>query len=262
MPLTEQDIETIERIVDHLKTAKRIFFVTGAGISADSGLPTYRGIGGLYNSGRTEEGLAIEDVLSGDTLRLNPALTWKYLRQIEESCRGASFNRAHEVIADMQREFDRVVVLTQNIDGFHQAAGSRVVIDIHGGLHNLECMTCDYETSVPDYRILIDFPPVCPSCGGVVRPAVVLFGEPLPLDRIDMIMDEWREDFDIVFSVGTTSVFPYITQPVAYAKTNDIPTVEINPGDTPVTPLVDFKIPAGAAETLDVLWTRYLESRI
>lgn len=257
MPLTSRDNDIIDEIIDRLRTAERVFFVTGAGISAESGLPTYRGIGGLYNSGRTPEGLSIEEALAGDTLGLNPALTWKYLRQIEESCRSAQFNRAHEVIAGMQDVFKRVTVLTQNIDGFHQAAGSRSVIDIHGALHDLECMDCDWETTVPDYSVLDRFPPVCPSCGGVVRPKVVLFGEQLPYDKVDKIMEEWQLDFDIVFSVGTTSVFPYIAQPVAYAQSNGIPTVEINPGDTHVTHLVDFKIAAGAAETLDELWRRY-----
>jgi NAD-dependent deacetylase len=257
MSLTTQDNEVIDAVIDRLRTAERVFFVTGAGISAESGLPTYRGIGGLYNSGRTPEGLTIEEALAGDTLRLNPTLTWKYLHQIEESCRGARFNRAHAVIAEMQDEFDQVTVLTQNIDGFHQAAGSRSVIDIHGELHDLECMDCDWETTVPDYGVLERFPPVCPSCGGVVRPQVVLFGERLPSGKVEMIMEEWQQDFDIVFSVGTTSVFPYIAQPVMYAKSNGIPTVEINPGDTHVTNLVDFKVASGAAETLDELWRRY-----
>src|SRR5262249_57737981 len=106
------DLQTIERIVDHLGQARSILFVTGAGMSADSGLPTYRGVGGLYNRGETEEGLPIEEMLSGHVFSRKPEWTWKYLREIERTCRGATFNRGHAVIAEMERCFPRVSTLT------------------------------------------------------------------------------------------------------------------------------------------------------
>ena len=121
----------IVHITKLLKDCKSILFITGAGVSADSGLPTYRGIGGLYNNKLTEDGIPVEMTLAGETLRTHPEVTWKYLLQIEENCRTARHNRAHEVIAEMERHFTRVWVLTQNIDGFHQVAGSRNLIDIH-----------------------------------------------------------------------------------------------------------------------------------
>ena len=103
-------------------------------MSADSGLPTYRGVGGLYNRGETEEGFAIEEMLSGPMFRQKPEWTWKYLREVEQACRGATFNRGHAVLAEMERHFERVWTLTQNVDGFHHRAGSRNVIAIHGDL--------------------------------------------------------------------------------------------------------------------------------
>ncbi len=235
----------------------RIFFVTGAGISADSGLPTCRGIGGLYNSGVTEDGYTIDEAISGDMLYRNPAISWKYISQIEVSCREASFNRAHEVIAEMEQAFDHVCVLTQNIDGFHHRAGSKNVIDIHGDIHDLACMSCEYTATVKDYSALTTFPPVCPECGGVIRPGVVLLGEQHTLDKVNRIMEEWTENFDIVFSVGTTNVFPYTSHLIHYARYHKILTVEINPGETHVSDIVDFKINAGAAETLDAIWEAY-----
>ena len=256
MPLSNSDIALIDGIVEHLGAARRILFVTGAGISAESGLPTYRGIGGLYNSGKTPEGLTIEEALAGDTMELNPAITWRYLRAIEEACQGAAPNRAHQIIAAMQNIFDRVTILTQNIDGLHHAAGSKAVIDIHGSLHDMECTICDYEMPVPDYTSFQSFPPACPVCGGTLRPAVVLFGEYLPYDRVDMLIGEWERGFDIVFSIGTTSSFQYIAQPVIHAKELGITTVEINPGDTWVSDVVDYKIAAGATETLEAIWSR------
>jgi len=117
------DSGAISKIAKLLKNCKSILFITGAGISADSGLPTYRGIGGLYNDKLTEDGIPVEMALAGETFEKRPQVTWKYLSQIEKNCRNATFNRGHEVIAEMEKCFERVWVLTQNIDGFHHAAG-------------------------------------------------------------------------------------------------------------------------------------------
>jgi len=256
MTLTERDRDQIEKVVLILGGCRRVFFITGAGISADSGLPTYRGIGGLYNEAKTDEGIPIESAISGEMMENRPEITWKYLAQMEQACRGATFNRAHEVIAEMQDEFDAVWVLTQNIDGFHRRAGSKNVIDIHGDLRELTCTDCSFTMVVNDYSGL-EIPPRCPKCDDILRPDVVLFGEQLPFDKCDLLMKEWENGFDIVFSVGTTSVFPYISQPVFFAKHKGIPTVEINPDETVVTHAVDFKISGRAAESLDSLWQSY-----
>jgi len=116
------DQDKIKRITNLLKGAKSVLFITGAGISADSGLPTYRGISGLYNDTVTEDGISIEMALAGETLETKPHITWKYLARIEEKCRGAKPNRAHEIIKEMERHFERVSVFTQNIDGLHHRA--------------------------------------------------------------------------------------------------------------------------------------------
>jgi NAD-dependent deacetylase len=235
------------------KQARSVLCITGAGISADSGLPTYRGIGGLYNDQRTDEGMPIEEALSGEVLRLRPDVTWKYLAQIEARCRGARFNRAHQVIAAMQERFERVVVLTQNIDGFHQAAGSRDVIDIHGNMYDLVCTQCGWRTTLNDYGGLKSIPPHCPK-GHSARPDVVFFGEMLSPEKCQRLAVELRRGFDLTLSIGTTSVFPYIQQPVFEARRNSKPSIEINPSDTEVTPLVTLKLRMGAADALDAIW--------
>jgi NAD-dependent deacetylase len=252
----KMETEKLNEIVKILRTAKSILFITGAGISADSGLPTYRGIGGLYNNNSTDDGIPIETALSGQMMATRPEITWKYIHQIEKSCRSAKCNRGHQVIAEMERHFDRVWVLTQNIDGFHHQAGSKNIIDIHGDIHNLHCTRCKYAITVPDYQGL-DIPPRCPECSAVVRPEVVLFGEMLPEDKCQLLWQELCKGFDIVFSIGTTSVFPYIAQPVILAKKQCIPSVEINPGKTEVSHLVDHKISDSAAKTLDKIWIMY-----
>lgn len=240
-------------LADRLVKARSVLFITGAGISADSGLPTYRGIGGLYNSNHTEDGVPIEDALSGEMIAARPEITWKYLRQIEETCRGARFNRAHEIIAQAENNFEHVCVLTQNIDGFHRAAGSRNVIEIHGNMHRLFCTRCDEYRQVQDYS---DLPavPRC-KCGGLVRPDVVLFNEQLPEDEVQRIYDEVRRGPDVVFSIGTSSVFPYIAMPVVTAARAGAVTVEINPSETNLSDLVDFKFAEGAAAALENIWS-------
>src|SRR5208282_1824032 len=166
----------IDRVVKQLAKSKSLLFITGAGVSADSGLPTYRGIGGLYDVEHPEEGFPIEEILSGNMIRHRPELTWKYLGQVERAARGATFNRGHEVITAMEACFPRVWTLTQNIDGFHRAAGSKNVLEIHGRLDQLSCMNCDYRRQVKDFDE-IAIPPRCPECRAMVRPDVVLFGE-------------------------------------------------------------------------------------
>ncbi|MFH1460093.1 MAG: NAD-dependent protein deacylase [Candidatus Omnitrophota bacterium] len=255
-------IKKIEKIVDKLHNSKSILFITGAGISADSGLPTYRGIGGLYNGQLTEDGIPIETALAGETLYAKPETAWKYLLRIEQNCRDAKFNQAHKIIAEFENHFERVWVLTQNIDGFHSAAGSRNVIDIHGDFHNLVCMQCLTCTRVNNYNGF-SLPPICPECGGVIRPEVVFFGEMLPREKVEKLADELNKGFDVYFSIGTTSVFPYISQPVMQASRSGKFTVEINPEITEISSLVEIKINQSAKEALENIWEQYkLRSRV
>lgn len=251
--LAENDIGCV---VEVLKRTRSLLFITGAGISADSGLPTYRGIGGLYDADHPAEGIPIEEILSGEMLRRRPELTWKYLSQIERVARGARFNRAHEVIAEMESHFERVWTLTQNIDGLHRQAGAKNVLEIHGSLHDLLCTECGWEETVVDYGAL-SLPPECPQCRAILRPGVVLFGESLPAATLEFFWDQLDAGFDAVFSIGTTSVFPYIAGPVEAARRRGSATVEINPGTTTVSRLVDIKLSMRAAEALDAIWTRY-----
>lgn len=258
--LIPPDLQTIDRILEHLGRARSILFVTGAGMSADSGLPTYRGVGGLYDRGETEEGYPIEEMLSGDMFRERPAWTWKYLRQIEQACRGAKFNRGHAVIAEMEGHFPRVWTLTQNVDGFHRDAGSRNIIAIHGELHQIRCTECSWRDTVRNYSHLPELPR-CGICSAVLRPDVVLFGEMLPEAGLYELKNQLRKGFDLVFSIGTTSVFPYISYPVEVALQRDKPTVEINLSTTRVSALVRYRLELGAAVALDAIWRRYNEKR-
>lgn len=252
----------VQRVADILATAERALFVTGAGISADSGLPTYRGVSGLYNNTDTDEGIPIEFALSGHMFQERPEVTWKHIIQIADAANGAKPNRGHEVIALLEQDLD-VFTLTQNVDGLHRAAGSSTVIEIHGDVHYIDCTSCEYTKTVDDYDWIDreSLPPTCPDCESVVRPRVVLFNEMLPGGELKSLREELEQGFDIVFSIGTTSVFPYIAGPVVMASQLGIPSVEINPTPTEVSESVSFRFESGAADTLDAIYAAYLATK-
>jgi len=250
------DHTELERAAGLLRDAKRVLVITGAGMSADSGLPTYRGIGGLYDTDRTEDGVAIEDALSGAMFERDPALTWKYIAQIEAACRGAAPNRGHAVLAEWTSRFERLCVLTQNVDGFHRIAGSDDVIEMHGNIHGLSCVACRHRTRVDDYAGLGALPPRCEICGGVLRPDVVLFGEMLPARAVTRYERALSDGFDVVMSIGTTAVFPYIAAPVREAWQSGHGTIEINPQPTDISRFCHAIMRAPAARVLERLSER------
>ena len=245
----------LDDVASQLARSRRVLFITGAGISADSGLPTYRGVGGLYDGDLTEDGLPIEAVLSGEMFAMRPEITWKYLAEIERTCRGARPNAAHYAIATLERLLGTVLVFTQNVDGLHRAAGSRRLIEVHGNLHELVCTACDFGETVADLAGR-PLPPVCPACGGLLRPNVVLFGEALPEAAIDDLLEELDAGMDMVFTIGTSGAFPYIAEPVLWAAQAGIPTVEINPQPTRLSPYVRHHVQLGAADAMSALMER------
>ncbi|MBM7060705.1 NAD-dependent deacylase [Pseudomonas sp. UL073] len=242
------------RVAHALEQAERILIITGAGVSADSGLPTYRGLGGLYN-GRTAEGLPIEEALSGPMLQRDPALCWKYLAELGKATLGTQPNAGHQAIAELQRRKPQCWVLTQNIDGYHRAAGSPAerLIEIHGQLAPLYCQSCGTESAELAAHLQRPLPPRCADCGGILRPPVVLFEEMLPEAAIDQLYAELRKGFEVVLSVGTTASFPYIVEPLLRTRAAGGFTVEINPSMTDISDLVDVRLQGRALDILSQL---------
>ncbi|MGE6792778.1 NAD-dependent deacylase [Pseudomonas guineae] len=246
--------QAIRRVAEQLKQAERILLITGAGLSADSGLPTYRGLGGLYN-GHTAEGLPIEVALSGSMLQRDPALCWKYLAELGKACLGAQANAGHYAIAELQRIKPHCWLLTQNIDGYHRAAGSPMerVIEIHGELAPLYCQSCGAVDTELAEHLSRPLPPRCAQCAGVLRPPVVLFEEMLPEQAIDTLYAEVRKGFEVVISIGTSVSFPYIVEPLLRTHQNGGFTVEINPQRTDLSGRVDVHLQGRALDVLPEL---------
>lgn len=256
MRFTAKDDKLIDNVVSYLHKSRRILVITGAGLSADSGLPTYRGTGGLYQSDSDDNSLPIEVLLSADGFRRDPTSVWRHIGVVEESCRGVHPNRGHAVIAAMENEFDGVWVLTQNIDGLHQKAGSCNVITIHGNIHQLRCSSCSYRTSVESYAGL-SLAPLCPLCKESIRPDVVLFGEHLNEQAVQLYERELDNLFDLVFTIGTSSLFSYIRDPVLDAALFDRPIVEINPEPTEVSDIATLCLRLPAELALVAIWERF-----
>jgi NAD-dependent deacetylase len=244
----------IQQIAEALRQAERILIVTGAGLSADSGLPTYRGVGGLYN-GHTEDGLPIETALSGPMLGLDPALCWKYLAEIGRACIAAKPNAGHFAIAELQQRKPGCWVLTQNVDGYHLAAGSppQRLIEIHGTFAPLFCMACGQESVDLADHLTRPLPPRCVDCGGVLRPPVVLFEEMLPDSALGRLHDELHKGFDVVVAVGTSASFAYIVEPFLRVRNSGGFTAQIDPSASELSFLVDVHIAEGAADVLSRL---------
>lgn len=248
-----QKIKVVSKLIEE---SNHILIITGAGISAESGLPTYRGVGGLYHNEDTPEQMPIEVALSGEVWRREPAITWRHIMDIERACRGAKPNAGHLAIAHLESRKPRVWVLTQNVDGLHHVAGSQHIIPIHGDIHTLECPQCDWREHVEDYTHLPAEPalPDCPQCGQIIRPAVILFGEALPERAVHHYDEQLSQGFDLIFSIGTTSQFPYIAHPILSAPDTQTPTVEINPQQTLVSHAATFTFREPCAHVLHELF--------
>lgn len=216
---------------DRLRSATSIVAFTGAGISAESGVPTFRGPEGIWAKFKPEE------LASMDAFIKNPALVWEWYAHRKRIIAGIRPNPGHHALAHMEAIVPHVAVITQNIDNLHRRAGSRTVYELHGNIERNYCMKCG---TAYGNDVVLEKPgvPACVQCGGLIRPDVVWFGEMLP-------EEEWHlsiraaEGADVFLSIGTSAVvYPAASIPQV-AKQCGAYLVEINPEPTPLTPRVD-----------------------
>ena len=230
-----------DRIRDIRDSIQRVVFVTGAGISQESGIPTFRGKDGLWRDYDSQQLATI------DAFYTNPKLVWEWYCERRENIVAATPNVGHVAIAEMSRLID-VHVITQNIDGLHQRAGSYDIVELHGNITRVRCTVCDFITD--DIQIT-KVPPIC-KCTNLLRPDVVWFGEPLDQDIWNTAIAR-SSHCDMMIIVGTSLVVSPANMLPAVSKQNGAILVEINPDETPMSPEMDIIIRDTSASALPKL---------
>ena len=235
-------MNVFESFSDIIKSAKKIVFVTGAGISQESGIPTFRGTDGMW---RKYDPMKLATI---DAFYDDPKLVWEWYEDRRKNILSAKPNDGHKAIAELE-EFTDVVVLTQNIDGLHQRAGSSNVFELHGSIIRIKCTVCDYKDEIStNFEVL---PPKC-KCGNILRPDVVWFGEALPQDVWQQAIIQ-ANSCDIMIIAGTSLVVsPANTLPI-YAKQNNAKLIEVNPEETVMSGDMDLSLKTTSAKALPEL---------
>ena len=214
-------MKMFDTVAQKLKDSRKIVFVTGAGISQESGIPTFRGKDGYW---RKYDPMKLASI---DAFYDDPKLVWEWYEDRRKNILDVKPNEGHFAISQME-EFKDVVVLTQNIDGLHQRSGSTNVLELHGSIIRIKCTVCDFTDNITEN--FESLPPKC-KCGGMLRPDVVWFGEPLPQNIWQSAIKE-ASICDVMIIVGTSLVVsPANTLPV-YAKQNGAILIEVNPEKT------------------------------
>ena len=230
---------------------RSVTVLTGAGISAESGVPTFRGKGGLWRSYRAE------DLATPHAFRADPRLVWEWYdwrRSLIGICQP---NAAHRTLVEMERHFDDFVLITQNVDGLHGLAGSRHIVELHGNIWRMRCTRgCRpswEERTVP----LPEIPPRCPDCEALARPDVVWFGESLPGESLEAAIAAVQH-CQMMLVVGTSAVVHPAASLPLLALQSGAYVAEINPQRTPLSDAVHQVIHQPAAVALPSWWLAWL----
>lgn len=243
----------LDRAAEALARARRVSVLTGAGVSAESGVPTFRSEDGLWEKYR------IEDVATPQAVARNPRLVWEFYEARRAQMQQVEPNPAHVALAQMESLFENFSLATQNIDGLHRRAGSRHVHEVHGSLWRARCLAGCGRVVDPFPYPALEIPPRC-DCGSVMRPSVVLFGEMLPNDVYGAAVTEARSS-DVALSVGTSSsVWPAAGIPLEAAAAGAF-TIEVNPEETELTRHFDVSLRGPAGRVVPELLQRALELR-
>jgi len=233
-----------EKLLLRLKHASNITVLTGAGISAESGVPTFRGKGGLWNDHK------VEDLATSESFEKNPDLFWKFYNWRRKLIKDVEPNLGHYSLVDFERIFPFFSLITQNVDNLHRTAGNKKVIELHGNIMRDRCSKCDFKKD--DIDLELKTLPVCSKCGSMLRPDVVLFGENLDSRKLSAAQ-ELASTCEIFFSVGTSGVVePAASLPFS-AKGNGALLVEINPEETPLSKYADEYLKGNSGEILPLL---------
>ncbi|MDV3103730.1 NAD-dependent protein deacetylase [Thermococcus waiotapuensis] len=238
----------IEEAAKLLARSRFAIAFTGAGISAESGVPTFRGKDGLWRHYKPEE------LATQEAFERNPALVWDFYRWRTRKILGAKPNPAHYALAELERLGILKAVITQNVDDLHREAGSGNVVELHGNIFRVRCASCSYRENLKENGRVREFVnskdlPRCPQCGSLLRPDVVWFGEALPRATLERAF-KLAEKSDVVLVIGTSG----LVYPAAYipyiVKEHGGKVIEVNVGSSGITPIADIFLRGKAGEVM------------
>lgn len=232
-------------LIQKLDNTDRVTVLTGAGVSAESGVPTFRDAQtGLWAK------FSPEELATPGAFGRNPRLVWEWYEWRRRLVAQAKPNPAHLALVEMRHLFSEFHLITQNVDGLHQQAGSRGVIELHGNITRTKCF--EENVTIDSWHESAEVPPRCPRCGGLLRPDVVWFEEPLPEREMRLAVTA-AVNSEVFFSVGTSNlVYPAAELPYE-ARRNGAVVVEINPQPTPLTAQAHFVLSGTAGMVLPAL---------
>lgn len=237
-------VADLERVRVALKNASSVTVLTGAGISADSGVPTFRGTDGLWRNFRAE------DLATLEAFEHDPRLVWEWYNWRRELIATKLPNAAHHAVVQMERHFPQFWLITQNVDGLHRAAGSRKLSEIHGNIWMVRCTECGRVTDNRD--IPIQILPHCRSCNGLLRPRIVWFGESLDPADIEQ-SHRVLSDTEVLLVIGTSGVVYPAAGFASVAKNAGAFVVEVNLNTTPNSSVMEVSLQGRAEEIVPLL---------
>jgi NAD-dependent deacetylase len=234
----------LEQARESIAQARSLAVLTGAGVSAESGVPTFRGAGGLWKDFKPEE-LATPEAFARD-----PRLVWEWYDWRRGLIAEAQPNAAHRALVELEKRKPAFTLITQNVDGLHDLAGSGKILKLHGDIWRMRCLECG--ANFPNRRVpLPKLPPHC-ACGGTARPGVVWFGEPLP-EGMMKEAEHAAATAEVFLVIGTSAMVYPAAGLIPFAKEKGAKVIEINPEETPFTSSVDYALQGKAAELLPEL---------
>ena len=239
----ERNLEGLKRAKIALREKARVVVLTGAGVSKESGVPTFRGKNGLWKEFRAQE------LATPEAFRKNPALVWEFYEFRRALVSRAVPNPAHVALATFEARTPHFCLITQNVDGLHARAGSKNILELHGSLFRVRCLGCGVLEESFAVPIAQELPPHCRHCGGLLRPDVVWFGEPLPEGVMNQAFEEAGQ-CEAMLVIGTSGLVSPAASLPGVAKDVGAFLIEVNPESTPLSLMADVCLRGFAASVL------------
>jgi NAD-dependent deacetylase len=237
----------MNELISLFKKANRVSVLTGAGVSAESGIPTFRGAGGYWKNYKAEE------LATPSAFKKDPALVWEWYAMRMEVCLKAEPNPAHKVINRMEKKVPEFLLITQNVDNLHSRAGNTKLIELHGNIFKAYCTRCNFKKTweTPPEK----FPVLCTECNSNMRPDIVWFGETYDPSKLETCVNFILKS-DLLFIIGTSGQVSVPVQLAMEGIRKGIPSIEINPEKSTISDYVTHFIQEKAGSFLDQFWKK------